>query len=155
MKHEIFERPEIRYIGFKTEVNLKNIEESNIGGIWDELFKNTPSLNIALDAEYIGLEKYSSNTMETGLFNYYALVSVANYDGVSGKFEQVALPEGKYIKFPVLFKELGPDKYQEVYKYVKDNNISVDIRFDFELYPQDFDPSNDNAIMFITLKIEE
>lgn len=153
MKYEIFERELINYVGLKTEVNLAKIEESNIGEVWGQLFSNTDSLSIDPKTECIGLEKYPKDFMETKIFSYYALAPVTEIKEVGGNFHHITLPKGKYIKFPVIFKDLGPDKYAEVYKFIKDNGIKVDYSFDFELYPRDFDGDNPESQLFITLKL--
>jgi len=155
MKYEIFERPEIHYIGLKLEVNLNSIEKSNIGGLWSDLFKEEDQLNIDRSSECIGLEKYNDDTMKTGIFDYYALAPSTKMTDDEGYYSYVTLPASKYVKFPVNFKELGPKKFQEVYKYIKENKINVDYSFDMELYPLDFNPEDENAEMFIMFKLNE
>jgi predicted transcriptional regulator YdeE len=153
MKYEIFERPEVHYVGLKLEVDMKTIEESNIGELWTKLFADAENLNIDYSQECIGLEKYSKDTMETGLFDYYALAPTTKITDLGGYYSYMSLPAGKYIKFPVIFKDLGPKLFKSVYDYIKANDIKVDYNFDFELYPTNFNSDNPDAELFIAFRM--
>ena len=44
--------------------------------------------------------------------------------------------------------------YEKVYKYMETNKISFDSSFDFEIYPNNFNPEDPNSILYVGLKLK-
>lgn len=155
MKHEIFNLTDIEYTGFKIEVNLDNIEESDFETLWNRVFSLTTNNELEPEEFYIGLEDYSSYTNDNKYFSYYAMCPSRCVSGKIDDHINKTLSAGKYIKFENTFKNHGPAFFRKVYNFVKKNNIPVEEGFDFEIINKNFDRNNGDSIIYVGLKIKE
>jgi len=145
MKYVKKDYEERYFIGVELEGGVDFENQPKISELWDEFMTNDLSLlqEIDLGDNFIGLECYPPDFMETKKFDYYAMIQVPKLVKKDG-FVTKKLPKGTYIGFEVEFDHLF-DQIQKVYAYVKEHNINVHMGFDFEHYLKGEDYSKPGA----------
>lgn len=143
------------YIGLEHIPSIEIGKPHQIKELWDTFLKKglKELSQEQLKHEFIGLECYAPDFMETKTFDYFALVETKGLIKEQG-FVSKKLPKGTYIKFEVEFDHLL-EQIKQVYQYINDNNINVHFGFDYEEYISDQDYSKEGAKLYFVLKLEE
>ena len=152
MKHHIIELKAQTYQGFKTEVDVDHIKQTDFEALWNKIDRDTFNAIKKEEDYFIGYEDYTTMSDNHRKFTYYALAPSAYFD--EDAEEKVNIEAGHYILFDSLFKTHGPETFAKVYHYIDNHNISVDRRFDLELIPVCLDCSKDDAVIYIALKLK-
>lgn len=154
MKYIVRDFNERYYTGLEHIPSLKPGVENQIPALWQTFMKKAlPLLKKAeLKNNFIGLECYPPDFMETKEFDYFALIEtkyLIHNDGFVSK----KLPQGKYISFEIEFDQIH-NEIQSVYKYIKDHNVPVHYGFDYEEYLPEEEYQNKGAKLYFTLMLE-
>lgn len=155
MKYITREFPERYYIGVEYEGGITPGKPNKIGDLWSVFFNEDMKLlnGVELIDEYIGLECYPPDFKETRQLDYYAMAQTKELVKIDG-FSSKKLPEGKYISFEVQFDNLY-NEIQQVFNYMKENDINAHMGFDFEEYINGQDYMKDGAILYFSLLLED
>jgi len=135
------------YIGVELEGGVDFVNQPKIRELWDDFMTNDLVLlnDVSTLDNFIGLECYPPDFMETKKIDYYAMVQVETLVKQDG-FVTKKLPQGTYIHFPVECDRLS-EQIHEVYAYIKAQKINVHMGFDFESYLKGQDYSKPGAIL--------
>lgn len=141
------------FIGVELEGGIDFESQPQINELWHEFMNNDLKLlgNVDMMNQFIGLECYPPDMMETKKFDYYAMVQVEKLIKHPG-FVTKKLPKGTYINFQVEFDRLH-DEIQQVYAYIKEQKINVHMGFDVELYTPGVDYSKPGATLFFSFML--
>ncbi|MCH4888360.1 hypothetical protein EZV73_12285 [Acidaminobacter sp. JC074] len=158
MKNERFFLEKTEFYGYELLVDLRKIGQADFKGLWARLDAVSEGLKLDEDMFFIGYEDYREMTTENKTFKYYAMIPSSYFDDMPEGMVSMVLEEGEYIKFESRFPTHGPKIFQKAYKYLHDNNIDYDNRFDFELIPRDSHPGagidEDESLLYIGLKLK-
>ncbi len=102
----------------------------------------------------IGMVCYPPDIEEETKYDYYALAEIVALIPQQPHIVTKKLPAGKYICFSVKVSKLH-DARTQIYKYCKQQNISLHYGFDYEEYQNQDDYKNPLADVNICLKVEE
>jgi predicted transcriptional regulator YdeE len=154
MKYIVRDYQERFYVGLEHTPTIKQGVPHKIPELWQQFMsKEYPTLNKAeLVNNFIGLECYPPDFMESREFDYFCLVEskfLINMDGFISK----KLPKGKYISFEIAFETIHDD-IQNVYKYVKEHKMNIHYGFDYEEYLMEEDYNNPGAKLYFSLLLE-
>ena len=158
MKNERFFLDEIEFYGYELEVDLNDVGKSDFKSLWERLDKVAEGFNLDDDMFFIGYEDYREMTPKNRSFKYYAMLPGKYFDKKPENMVSIKLEKGEYIRFESRFPTHGPNVFQGAYKYLDNNKISYDNRFDFELIPRDSHQNanidDDNSILYVGLKLK-
>jgi len=133
MKHEIVEYEERYFVGYAVKVK-PGTEPNPIPELWNKFMSEGVLKLDEFDKEdnFIGLEMYPYDFMDTKEFYYHAMVQTKEKLNIDG-FETIVLRKGKYILFSIEFDNIFND-IQACYKYIKENHVNINHAFDYEGY---------------------
>lgn len=120
-----------KYLGIKTKINFSDHDEVNFHQLHLDVLnsgikhREESGHFMAMDSEFT-----------KDHFCYTPLVPVTAF-GQEGFFE-FTREEGDYYHFNVKISELGPMWFQACAKYIKENDLKIDRRFDLEFYEVDY-----------------
>ena len=137
-------------------VNMKDNDPKKIPDLWSEFFGSyLDRVNEKIEPDhYIGLETYPFDFMETGVFDYNAMVETKELiEPLSGMITK-KLKAGKYICFPIPFDDIVTE-IQRAYKFIKAENIKVHMGFDYEDYLANENYNEPGAILNFCLLLED
>jgi hypothetical protein len=143
---------ERHYIGKSLTVNPK-LNTHEIPLLWNHLqehLKNVTECKILHN--YIGLEEYPNDFMETHTFTYSAMVEIDKYVEIEGLYSRT-LPKGTYISYEIEFDNIQSE-IQKVYNHIKEKKLNIDYSFDFEDYMKEQDYSKKNQKMYFTFLLK-
>jgi len=155
MKYIITEYPERYYIGIELENGFTLGENNRIGTLWDEFLGDGMTLlnDVETLHDFIGLESYPPDFMETKRFDYFALVQTPTLIEEPG-FVSKKLPAGKYLSFEIPFTNIT-DEIHKCYQYAKEHQFKIHMGFDFEDYLKGEDYGKPGAILHFTFLLED
>ena len=155
MNYKISEYETRYYVGVEYEGGVKSGSNPNLGELWNVFLKE--DLTLLMDVpnyeKFIGLECYPPDFKESKNYDYYALLETKELVKKPG-FTSKKLPKGKYIEFEIQFDTIH-DEIQNVYQYIRDNNLVIHYGFDYEDYIKGQDYDSNGAILNFVLKLEE
>lgn len=154
MKHIKHKFPERYYIGVELEGGIDYEQLHKVNQLWHDFMNDDLKLigDVDLTMNFIGLECYPPDFMESKIFDYFALVqtkALIHRDG----FVTKKLPAGTYISFVVEFDQLH-DQIQHVYEYINEHKVPVHMGFDYEDYLQGEDYSKPGAKLHFTFLLD-
>jgi len=149
----------VRYfagIEFPGGVNIRKNDSQNIPNLWEVFFKDHLSKikDLVEPNHMIGLETYPFDFMETGIFDYSALVETNNLVEAESGGVTRKLKAGKYICFPIPFDDIVTE-IQRAYKFIKAQKIKVHMGFDYEDYLPEENYLEAGAILNFCLLLED
>lgn len=154
MKYIVRDYEERFFIGLEHTPSIKAGVPHKIPALWTKFmqkeYKNLKKAELVNN--FIGLECYPPDFMESHEFDYYVLVEskfLINKDGFVSK----KLPKGKYISFEITFTSIYDD-IQRVYKYIKEHKVHVHYGFDYEEYLTGEDYNNPQAKLYFSLLLK-
>ncbi len=156
MKYVIKEYDTRYFAGVELPDGVQSMDDiPKISGLWGDLFQNhiTKIQNQKQPNHFIGLETYPFDFKETGTFYYFAL---AETNGLIEPTEGIVtkkLKPGKYICFTIEFDKIS-SQIQQVYNYIKENDIKVHVGFDYEDYLEGQDYGGKGALLDFCLMLE-
>lgn len=159
------------------EYNIKEFETRYFAGIeliggykiGSDDIKKIPGLfeeleNVYLDdidlkkkpLQYIGLETYRFDFMESKMVDYYAMVETQGLIDVEedGNLLTKKLPKGKYIMFPIK-KSHRKDDIKKVYRYVEEKEINVHLGFHVEMYGHNDTSHFNKENIYLCFKLDQ
>jgi predicted transcriptional regulator YdeE len=154
MKHIKRAFPERFFIGVELEGGVQPGVPHKIPKLW-EVFMNEDIKLLHKDdiiMQFIGLECYPPDFMESRSMDYYAMVQTKEKVEQAG-FVTKKLPAGTYISFEIQMDDIM-NQIQHVYNYVKNNKIPVHYGFDFEEYIPTEDYTKQGAMLYFSLLLE-
>lgn len=154
MKYIVRDFEERYYVGIEHTPTIKQGVPHQISALWTKFMdEKYPTLKKAeLLHNFIGLECYPPDFMESREFDYFCLVETKFLIKTDG-FVSKKLPKGKYISFEITFKSIFDD-IQNVYKYVNEHKMKVHYGFDFEEYLTGEDYKNTDSKLYFSLLLE-
>lgn len=158
MNNERFFLETTEFFGYKVEVDLNNVGNTDFKSLWAKLDEVADKFDLEKDMFFIGYEDYRGMTKLNKKFYYYAMLPGKYFESKPDDMESLILEQGEYIKFESNFHIHGPSVFQKAYKYLSSNKIKYDNRFDFELIPRDAHPGaaedDENSKLYIALKLK-
>jgi len=153
MKYKTMEFENRYFIGIEYPGGVQPGSDPKFGQLWDDFLGEDIKLlsDVTHKNKFIGLECYPPDFKETKTFDYYALLEtneLVKKDGFSSK----KLPKGTYILFEITFDDIR-DQIQNVYKYIRENNINIHYGFDYEDYLQEEDYTKSGAVLNFCVKL--
>lgn len=133
MEYKTKEHKERYFSGFMLKVNpTKGVQD--LPQLWHDFM--TKGVELIDDGDklwnFIGLEAYPFDFMETNEFYYHALIETKTK--VKHKeLESIVLPAGTYISFEIDFDTIS-QQIPKIYKFIKANKIDINFAFDYEEY---------------------
>ena len=146
MRYKIQDIDEMKYIGYKIEVTLKDIEYVDFHSLWRKVMSEYV---IQEDEYYIGYQDYGSFTGKS--FFYYALAPLRDYCSEDNR-EVVTIPKGTYYVYENVLKSHGPEYFQAVYANLKRKGVRHDSTFDMEIIPFGFSYENPDSTIYVAVK---
>ena len=146
MRFKIRDIGEMKYIGYKVEVPLKDIENVDFQSLWRKVMSEYV---IQEDEYYIGYQDYSSFTGKS--FFYYALAPLRDYCSEENR-EIVTIPSGTYYVYENVNANHGPNYFQAVYGNLKRKGVRHDSTFDMELLPFGFTFDNPDSVLYVAVR---
>lgn len=155
MKFVKREFPERYFIGVEYEGGLQHGVPHKIPALWDVFLREDIKLlhNDDIIQQFIGLECYPPDFMETHSIDYYAMVQTKTKVEQAG-FVTKKLPAGTYVSFEIQMDNLMND-IQRVYEYVKQHQYKIHYGFDFEEYLMTEDYTKPGAILYFSMMLEQ
>ncbi|MFA7076179.1 MAG: effector binding domain-containing protein [Candidatus Izemoplasmatales bacterium] len=128
-----------------------------IPGLWDDFrelyLDGIPNKN--LDNNFIGLEMYRFDFMESKTMDYFALVEIKElFDCNDEEVVTKKLSKGRYISFSIEHDDLQ-NEVERVYEYIKKERFNVHLGFDIKEYLVDENYKESGAKMLLTFKLED
>jgi predicted transcriptional regulator YdeE len=117
------------FIGLSKSIQ-PGINNQEIPALWDQLFESLQDTKTL--GNFIGLEEYGPDFMESHTFTYSALIQVES-PLETEDFIQKELPSGTYISFEIQFDDII-NEIQKVYHYINEKQIPISHNFDYEDY---------------------
>jgi len=153
MEPEIMNQPEIRVVGIVTEYDDTDFD---LLKIWQPFLSYQEPIPNVIGTEGFGI--YEASQPEGGdvAFSYVCSIEVSSFDDVPESMESRIIPEQLYAKFT----HKGPlANLHETLKYIwgswlPKSNYDYLEKSDFELYPQDFDDSNPDNVIYLHIPIK-
>ena len=146
MRFKIQEFDEMKYIGYRIEVPLKDIENVDFQSLWRKVM----SEYVIQEGEYyIGYQDYSSFTGKS--FFYYALAPLRDYCSEENR-EIITIPKGRYYVYESVFRTHGPQFIQAVYGNLKRKGVRHDSTYDLEMMPCGFSFENPNSPLYMAVR---
>lgn len=156
IKHEVLELKEQKYVGIKTLIRFKEIEQVN----FSQLHKTVLAADIQdidYDEHYMAID--TDFTEES--FSYTPLVAVTSFEH-NKDFTHFIRKQGSYCAFEVSAKELNPTWFSKVFAYVEEHKINVTkAGFDLEYYNENYSGmkskvnDNEDIVLRILLMLQE
>ncbi|HQN74770.1 MAG TPA: GyrI-like domain-containing protein [Bacillota bacterium] len=104
---------------------------------------------------FIGLEMYRFDFMESRTLDYFALVEINNlYEPKDEEIITKKLPKGRYISFTISHDELNSE-VEKVYQFIKEKRINVHLGFDVKEYLVNENYDFEGAKLLLTFKLED
>ena len=153
MEPEIITQPEIKVVGIVTHYDDTDFD---LLKIWQPFLTYQSPIANVIGSEGFGI--YEASTSDDGSvgFSYLCSIEVSSFDDVPKDMESRLIPEQRYAKFT----HKGPvANLNETLKYIwgswlpKSKYDYVE-KSDFELYPQDFDDSNPDNVIYLHIPIK-
>lgn len=136
----------LKYAGYKIEVDLNRMNQTDFIGLWDKVMDEA-SLN---EGEYyIGYEDYRTITPNHKTMTYYALAPRSSLYKFKDTHAQITLKEGTYLLFENTISNHGTHFFRSVYDYIQVNSIDIDKTFDLEVIPHDFDRNQKGSVIYV------
>lgn len=161
MNYRLTEFTEDRYyVGLKYPgvISLSRLEETDLPSFWNNFadeFSSRHVSNLVPKEEAIGyMERKKSSDAE--LYGYLAACEVTKFGETSG-FEKIVIPKGNYIFINICFTQKD-EEIEYAFHYVQNelsSVFSVDLSFCFEYYPETFDHTEEDAILYLAFPIKE
>ncbi|MDD3129572.1 MAG: GyrI-like domain-containing protein [Candidatus Izemoplasmatales bacterium] len=105
--------------------------------------------------KFIGLEMYRFDFMESKTMDYFALVEITHlFDCDQEDVVTKKLPKGRYISFTINHDDLL-DEVENVYEYIKQENINIHLGFDFKEYLNSENYQESGAKLCLSFKLED
>ncbi|GEM_PF-7066731 len=153
MEKRTIELKSMSYSGYKISVDLDDMQNTCFGSLWAKIFAETKKAEKDSNQYYIGYQDYRTMTKEKRIFEYYALAPSGYFSETKPGHVTLQIEAGKYLLFKNILSNHGPAFFKRVYDYVAQNNIEVHKAFDFEFLPVDNQQSNNEAIIYVGLKL--
>ncbi len=122
---------EQKYMGIKTKILYKEHDEIDFGKLQLNVI-NSDIKNRDIEERFIAMD----SEFLPDSFQYTPFVPVTSFEGE--EYDRFTRAEGEYYCFRVPLKELGPKWFQECNKYIEQNNLKIDRKFDLEYYDEDY-----------------
>lgn len=155
MKPEIIEKDEFMIIGIKYEGKNENGEISNLW--FDFLRKSATIKNTINKSVCYGLELYSHDFKETGVFTYIAGVEVSDDSVIPEDMVSYRVKKNKYAVFTLngVVEDL-PSTIPTIYsKYLPEYGLKPNDMYDFEYYTEEFNADKKNSKLYFYVPIKQ
>lgn len=154
MNHRIRHHEERFFVGIEFAGGVTPEQMGDIPQLWEDFMRDITLLeDVPLIRQYIGLECYPPDFLQTRTMDYYALVQTETLVHRAG-FVSKRLPKGDYIEFLVSFDDL-PRQFEAVYRYLKDHDIRCHSTFDYEEYLEDQDYNAPGATLYLSFLLDD
>lgn len=138
-----------RIIGFSS---IMSFADDKTSVLWQKFMPRRHEINDAKNVGLISLQLYPENFMSTGfnihlLFEKWAAIAVSESAVTPEGMKELTIPEGMYA----VFDHHGPaHEFQRTSDYIykewlPESDYVLDIRPHFEVLPEGYDPSDNNA----------
>ncbi|MBV6879451.1 GyrI-like domain-containing protein [Epilithonimonas ginsengisoli] len=133
-----------KLIGFSITTSF---QEDKTPIVWRKLMMRKNEITSRISDHLFSLQIYPENFTPDQSFTKYAIAEVSDFDNMSNDFETFALESGKYLVFTYKGKaENGPELFGYIFQtFIPENNFEVDDRPHFEIFGEDYNPSDENA----------
>lgn len=133
-----------KLIGFSITTSF---QEDKTPIVWRKLMMRKNEITSRISDHLFSLQIYPENFSPNRSFTKYALAEVSDFDNMPNDFETFALEGGKYLVFSYQGKaENGPELFGYIFQtFIPENNFEVDDRPHFEIFGEDYNPSDENA----------
>ncbi len=159
MKYVINEYPTRYYAGIELigGLSANSDDYQKIPKLWDD-FKEVYLPDIPKQKRpknFIGLEIYRIDFMESKKMDYFALVEINDlFECNDDEIVTKKLPKGRYISFTISNDDLL-NEVERVYKFIEEERINIHLGFDVKEYLSDQNYRNFGAKLLLTFKLED
>lgn len=131
-------------------------DQKKIPGLWEELenlyLNDIPQVKEPIN--FIGLEIYRFDFMESKTVDYFALVETNGLIEVDeDNLVTKKLPKGRYMMFPIVKSDVS-NQIKQVYKFIEKEEFNVHIGFHVEDYQSESGSHFNNEKMYLCFKLE-
>lgn len=133
-----------KLIGFSISTSF---QEDKTPIVWRQFMMRRNEITKRISHKLFSLQIYPENFASGQSFTKYALAEVSDFDNIPNDFETFELETGKYLVFTYKGKaENGPQLFGYIFQnFIPENNFEVDNRPHFEIFGEDYNPSDENA----------
>ncbi|MCD9856517.1 GyrI-like domain-containing protein [Epilithonimonas sp. JDS] len=142
-----------KLIGFSI---ITSFQEDKTPMVWRQFMMRRNEITNRISDRLFSLQIYPENFTPNQSFTKYALAEVSDFDNIPNDFESFELEKGKYLVFNYQGKaENGPQIFSYIFQtFIPENNFEVDDRPHFEIFGDDYNPSNEFAEEEIWISIK-
>lgn len=133
-----------KLVGFSITTSF---QEDKTPTVWRKLMMRRNEITSRISDHLFSLQIYPENFTPDQSFTKYALAEVSDFENVPNDFETFKLESEKYLVFTYKGKaENGPELFGYIFQtFIPENNFEVDDRPHFEIFGEDYNPSDENA----------